>query len=75
MDLSDIQKNYPEISAAANDVLGLLSPRFTNKTGGHVETDISAATSLAGLSIPLRHFRYSISVYLNFNRVLTYFID
>jgi hypothetical protein len=29
MDLSDIQKNYPEISAAANDVLGLLGLRFT----------------------------------------------
>ena len=26
---SDIQKNYPEISAAANDVLGLLGLRFT----------------------------------------------
>lgn len=51
MDLSDIQKNYPEISAAANDVLGLLGPGFTNTTGGHVETDISAAASLAGLSI------------------------
>ena len=51
MDLSDIQKNYPEISAAAHDVLGLLGPKFTNKTGGHVETDISAAASLAGLSI------------------------
>ena len=46
MDPSDIQKNYPEISAAANDVLGLLGLRFTNKTGGHVDTDISAAASL-----------------------------
>ena len=51
MDLSDIQKNYPEISAAANDVLGLFGPGFTNKTGGHVETDIAAAASLAGLMI------------------------
>jgi len=51
MDLSEIQKNYPEISAAANDVLGLLGPGFTNTTGGHVETDISAAASLAGLSM------------------------
>ena len=51
MDLSDIRKNYSEISAAANDVPGLLGPKFTNKTGGHVETDISAAASLAGLSI------------------------
>ncbi len=51
MDLSDIQKNYPAIRGAANDVLGLLGPVFTNKTGGQVETDISAAASLAGLSI------------------------
>jgi|WetSurMetagenome_2_1015567.scaffolds.fasta_scaffold203506_2 hypothetical protein len=51
MDLSVIQKNYPEISAAANDVLGLLGQRFTNNPEGHVETDISAAASLAGLAI------------------------
>jgi hypothetical protein len=51
MDLSDIQKNYPVISAAANDVLSLFGPEFTNKTESHVETDISAAASLAGLSI------------------------
>ena len=51
MDLSDIRKNYSEISAVANDVPGLLGPKFTNKTGGHVETDISAAASHAGLSI------------------------
>jgi hypothetical protein len=36
MDLPTIQKNYPEIRAAANDVLSLLGPGFTNKTGGHV---------------------------------------
>jgi hypothetical protein len=51
MDRSDIQKNYPAISAAANDVLRLLGPEFTNKPEGHVETDISAAASLAGLSM------------------------
>jgi len=51
MDRADIQKKYPEISAAANDLLGLLGPAFTNKSSGHVETDIAAAASLAGLSI------------------------
>jgi len=51
MYLSEIQENYPEISAAANDVLGLLGPGFTNRPEGHVETDISAAASLAGLSM------------------------
>ncbi len=29
MDLPEIQKNYPQISAAANDVLRLLGPGFT----------------------------------------------
>jgi hypothetical protein len=51
MDLSDIQKNYPALREAANDMLGLLGTGITNKTGEHVETDISAAASLAGLSI------------------------
>jgi hypothetical protein len=51
MDRSDIEKNYPAISAAANEVLGLLGPALVNKPEGHVETDISAAASLAGLSI------------------------
>jgi len=51
MELSEIQKNYPEISAAANDLLGLLGPGFTNMPKGHVETDIAAAASLAGLMI------------------------
>jgi hypothetical protein len=51
MDRAKIQKNYPEISAAANDVLSLLGPGFTNTPEGHVETDISAAASLAGLLI------------------------
>jgi hypothetical protein len=51
MDLAEIQKNYPDISAAANGVLSLLGPGFTHKPEGHVETDISAAASLAGLSV------------------------
>jgi len=51
MNLSDIQKNYPAIRAAADDVLTLFGPRFTNTTDSHVETDISAAASLAGLMI------------------------
>lgn len=51
MDLSDIEKNYPRIRAAANDVLRLFGPDFTDKPEGHVETDISAAASLAGLSL------------------------
>jgi len=51
MDLSDIRKNYPAISAAANDVLSLLGPGFANRTQGHVETDIAAAASLAGVSM------------------------
>jgi hypothetical protein len=51
MDLSDIEKKYPVINAAANDMLGLFGPGFTHTEGGHVETDIAAAASLAGLLI------------------------
>jgi len=51
MDPVDIRKNYAHIRAAANDVLTLFGPGFTNKQKGHVETDISAAASLAGVSI------------------------
>ena len=51
MDSSEIQRNYSLIRAAANDLLGLLGPGFTHKPEGHVETDIAAAASLAGLSI------------------------
>ena len=51
MDHSDIEKKLPVINAAANDVLGLFGPGFTRTDGGHVETDIAAAASLAGLLI------------------------
>ncbi len=51
MDPADIRKNYALIRAAANDVLTLFGPGFTNKPEGHVETDISAAASLSGVSI------------------------
>jgi len=51
MDISDIGKNYPIINAAADDMLKLFGPEFTNTPGGHVETDIAAAASLAGLLI------------------------
>jgi hypothetical protein len=51
MDPADARKNYPAISAAADDMVVLLTPRFTNTTGFHVETGISAAASLAGLSM------------------------
>jgi hypothetical protein len=59
MDLSEILENYPEICAVANDVLGLPGPGFTNKPEGHVETDISAAASLAGLSM-LRNMGFDV---------------
>jgi hypothetical protein len=51
IDPAEIQKNYSRISAAANEVLSLLGPGFTHTPEGHVETDIAAAASLAGLSI------------------------
>ena len=69
MDLSEIQENYPEISASANDVLGLLGPGFT-KPEGHVETDISAAASLAGLSM-LRNKGFDLRQFTPGTRVLS----
>jgi hypothetical protein len=51
VDPADIERNYPAIRAAANDVLGLFGPEFSGRPEGHVETDIAAAASLAGLSI------------------------
>ncbi len=62
MDRSDIQKKYPALSAAANDLLGLLGPAFMNKPGGHIETAIAAAASLAGLSI-LRNKGFDLRVF------------
>jgi hypothetical protein len=70
MDLPEILKNYAVISAAANDVLGLLGPGFTNKPEGHVETDISAAASLAGLSI-LRNKGFDLTAFKPGSMVLT----
>jgi hypothetical protein len=51
MEHADIERNYTAISAAANDLLALLGPEFSGRPEGHVETDIAAAASLAGLSI------------------------
>lgn len=60
MDLPEIEKNYPAVSAAANDVLGLFGPEFSGDPGGHVETDISAAAGLAGLMM-LRNKGFDVS--------------
>jgi len=51
MDPSEIQENYAALDRAADDVLSLLSTEFMKPTGSHVETIISAAASLAGLSV------------------------
>lgn len=51
MEISDLQKNYPAINQASREVMGLFGPRFTNRPGGHIETDISAAASIAGLQV------------------------
>ena len=51
MDASEIQENYPGLDRAADDVLGLLSTEFMKPTESHVETIVSAAASLAGLSV------------------------
>jgi hypothetical protein len=51
MEISDIQTNYPVINQASRDTMPLFGPRFTNRPGGHIETDISAAASVAGLQV------------------------
>jgi hypothetical protein len=51
MDQSEILEHYPALDQAADDVLDLLCTEFMKKTGSHVETIISAAASLAGLSL------------------------
>ena len=51
MDISDLLKNQSVIAEASDDMMHLFGPKFTNTPKGHVETDISAAASLAGLLI------------------------
>lgn len=62
MDPSEIEENYAALDRAADDVLSLLSTEFMKPTGSHVETIISAAASLAGLSV-LRSKGIDISPY------------
>lgn len=70
MDPADIPKNYPALRAAANDLLTLLGPGFTNKPEGHVETDIAAAASLAGLSM-LRNKGFDLGAFTPGSMVLS----
>jgi hypothetical protein len=62
MDPSEIQENFPALDRAAEDVLSLLSTEFMKPTGSHVETVISAAASLAGLSV-LRNRSFDLHPY------------
>jgi hypothetical protein len=51
MDISDVAKHLPVISVASHEMLQMFGAKFTNTPKGHIETDISAAASLAGLLI------------------------
>lgn len=51
MDTSDLMKNQGIIGEVSNDMMHLFGPKFTGTPGGHIETDIAAAASLAGLLI------------------------
>jgi len=51
MDPSDLMKNQGIIATASNDLMDLFGPEFTVTENGHIETDIAAAASLAGLLI------------------------
>ncbi|MCK9580013.1 MAG: hypothetical protein M0Q92_06130 [Methanoregula sp.] len=61
MDFSGLQNNYPVINQASRDMMALFGPRFTNRQGGHIETDISAAASVAGLQV-LRRLAPAVAV-------------
>lgn len=51
MDTTDLMKNQGVIAETSNDMMQLFGPKFTNTQNGHIETDIAAAASLAGLLI------------------------
>jgi hypothetical protein len=51
LDTTDLMKNQGVIGAASNNMMDLFGPKFTNTPNGHIETDIAAAASLAGLLI------------------------
>jgi hypothetical protein len=56
----DVETYYPSLNKAANAFLKNLGPKFTSTKKGHIETDIAAASSLAGLMI-LRASRVDLS--------------
>ena len=62
MDISALRKNLPAIDAAAGEMLGLFGPGFTGTQESHVETDIAAAASLAGL-LMLRSKGFELSTF------------
>lgn len=51
MEFKEVKDNYPVWFEASTDALSLFGPKFTNTPKGHIETDIAAAASLAGLII------------------------
>ena len=51
MDTTDLMKNQGIIGETSNDLMDLFGPKFTGTPKGHIETDIAAAASLAGLLI------------------------
>lgn len=51
MEFKEVKDNYPVWFEASTEALSLFGPKFTNTPKGHIETDIAAASSLAGLII------------------------
>lgn len=47
----EINSRWDELTAVSGKTLMLLGPRFTQTPEGHIQTDIAAASSLAGLIV------------------------
>jgi hypothetical protein len=47
----EIKKRWPVILSVSHRLLDELGPKFTNTPGGHIQTDIAATGSLAGLML------------------------
>jgi hypothetical protein len=49
--LEELKSVYPTLNLAAGELLTYLGPAFTGTANGHIETDISAAASVAGTTV------------------------
>lgn len=48
---AEVDQRWPALQAVSSDPLQRLGAKFTDTPGGHIQTDIAAAGSLAGLML------------------------